>query len=547
MTVDGSSRKRLAAVGASNGALTSWKPTTDARVTSLALQADGSSVYLGGFFDKVNGSTRRGVARVGANGGLRSFRNDVENREVFDIVLADKLYVASGGGGGKAWALNTSSGNKVWSVKTDGDVQAVGFLDGHAYFGGHFDWTRARSQRRLIKVTKSGNVTSWLPTFNSGPSVWAVTGKSGTLYAGGEFTRVNNKSALRFVAFGEGGSSGGGDGASLIASGATWRYLDNGSNQGTAWRNQGFNDSGWKSGRAELGYGDTQTTTVNSGSPHHITTYFRRTFNAPSASVYTLDLGLVRDDGTVVYVNGVEIARSNMPSGAIGHTTLASSTIAGSAESRFNSFSKSGVHLAASGNVVAVEIHQVTRASSDISFNLRLEGAVTGPGPGQVDLIAAGATWKYLDNGSNQGTAWRNQGFNDSGWKSGRAELGYGDTQTTTVNSGSPHHITTYFRRTFNAPSAGVYTLDLGLLRDDGAVVYLNGVEIARSNMPSGSIGHTTRASSIISGSAEKTFNSSTIPGVTLAATGNVLAVELHQHAPASSDISFNLRLKGTP
>ena len=204
MTVDGSSRKRLAAVGASNGALTSWKPTTDARVTSLALQADGSSVYLGGFFDKVNGSTRRGVARVGANGGLRSFRNDVENREVFDIVLADKLYVASGGGGGKAWALNTSSGNKVWSVKTDGDVQAVGFLDGHAYFGGHFDWTRARSQRRLIKVTKSGNVTSWLPTFNSGPGVWAVTGKSGTLYAGGEFTRVNNKSALRFVAFGEG-------------------------------------------------------------------------------------------------------------------------------------------------------------------------------------------------------------------------------------------------------------------------------------------------------------------------------------------------------
>src|SRR5687767_9904937 len=44
-----------------------------------------------------------------------------------------------------------------------------------------------------------------------------------------------------------------------------------------------------------------------------------------------------------------------------------------------------------------------------------------------VELIAARSVWKYLDNGSDQGTAWRAPGFDDSDWESGPAELGYGD------------------------------------------------------------------------------------------------------------------------
>ena len=36
-------------------------------------------------------------------------------------------------------------------------------------------------------------------------------------------------------------------------------------------------------------------------------------------------------------------------------------------------------------------------------------------------LVPAGATWKYLDNGSDQGTAWRATSFNDSTWPSGPA------------------------------------------------------------------------------------------------------------------------------
>ena len=103
-------------------------------------------------------------------------------------------------------------------------------------------------------------------------------------------------------------------------------------------------------------------------------------------------------------------------------------------------------------------------------------------------FIPLGATWKYLDDGSDQGTAWRSPAFNDSAWNSGPAELGYGDGDEQTVINGGPagdRLITTYFRKTFNvADPAGFSFLKLRLMRDDGAVVYLNGTEIRRGNLP---------------------------------------------------------------
>ena len=58
------------------------------------------------------------------------------------------------------------------------------------------------------------------------------------------------------------------------------------------------------------------------------------------------------------------------------------------------------------------------------------------PSPMQAQqsvLVPAGALWKYLDTGADQGTAWRTPAFNDSGWKTGAAELGYGDGDEATL------------------------------------------------------------------------------------------------------------------
>ncbi len=86
-------------------------------------------------------------------------------------------------------------------------------------------------------------------------------------------------------------------------------------------------------------------------------------------------------------------------------------------------------------------------------------------------LVPAGATWKYLDNGADQGTAWRAPAFNDSTWSSGPAQLGYGDGDEATTLGFGPNsnskYITTYFRHSFNVSNASLFNgLTLRLLRD---------------------------------------------------------------------------------
>ena len=111
----------------------------------------------------------------------------------------------------------------------------------------------------------------------------------------------------------------------LVAYGASWKYLDNGTNQGTAWRGTSFNDGTWASGNAQLGYGDGDEATVVSYGPNasnkYITTYFRKTITIADASILTSISGNVkRDDGIAIYVNGTEVYRNNLAAGAAYNT-----------------------------------------------------------------------------------------------------------------------------------------------------------------------------------------------------------------------------------
>ena len=166
-----------------------------------------------------------------------------------------------------------------------------------------------------------------------------------------------------------------------------------------------------------------------------------------------------------------------------------------------------------------------------------------------AQLIPAGATWKYLDDGSDQGSAWQTPGFNDSSWLAGPAHLGYGDGDEETVLSFGPNasnkYITTYFRHEFSvANPANIVDLTLKLLDDDGSVVYLNGIEVLRNNMPTGNVNYLTPAAGAV-GPRENHFDYfSLAPSLLLAGT-NILAVELHQSSGTSSDISFDLELLG--
>lgn len=162
---------------------------------------------------------------------------------------------------------------------------------------------------------------------------------------------------------------------------------------------------------------------------------------------------------------------------------------------------------------------------------------------------AEAAIWKFKDDGSDQSTQWRYPTFDDSVWAAGPSELGYGDSQQTTVSYGpnsSAKYPTTYFRHTFNVPNPSAYQgLTVNLLVDDGAVVYLNGTEIIRRNLPLTAVNYRTYALAAVDAAAETTFYPYNVSATLLQAGDNVIAVEVHQASASSSDISFDLSVTG--
>ncbi len=176
---------------------------------------------------------------------------------------------------------------------------------------------------------------------------------------------------------------------------------------------------------------------------------------------------------------------------------------------------------------------------------------LTAPLITTYEAISASHVWRYLDDGSDEGSAWRDAGFADDGWAAGTGQFGYGDGDEMTVVADGPdqdRHITTYFRTDFDvANAAAVMSLELNVIRDDGVVVYLNGVEVLRDNLPTGPIEAATLAVDGISGSAEDDWLTAVIPATALVDGTNVMAVEIHQKHRTSSDISFHLTLTVNP
>jgi parallel beta-helix repeat protein len=156
------------------------------------------------------------------------------------------------------------------------------------------------------------------------------------------------------------------------------------------------------------------------------------------------------------------------------------------------------------------------------------------------------STWKYRDEALAPPADWNSPNYDDRNWTQGKAEFGYGDgDEATTLQYGNdPNNktITYYFRQNFHIDTiSNIVNLFFRFKADDGAVIYVNGKEIYRFNVPSQptKIEFNTLASSNISGTAENEFRSIEIPKTTLQSGENLIAVEVHQVNPSSSDISF--------
>src|SRR6185295_16969987 len=95
--------------------------------------------------------------------------------------------------------------------------------------------------------------------------------------------------------------------------------------------------------------------------------------------------------------------------------------------------------------LAAARTYYFVLQTRDAAGNLSpLSNVATGmtpsaPGTNFAILVASNAVWKYLDNGSDQGTAWTALNFDDSAWASGPAQIGYGNpTRDVTIASYGP-------------------------------------------------------------------------------------------------------------
>ena len=333
----------------------------------------------------------------------------------------------------------------------------------------------------------------------------------------------------------------------LLPAGSSWRYLDGWALPEGDWTALAYDDSGWSSGAAPLGYGEeglaSELSYGDDSADKPITAWFRTRFDVQRAAAWdSLQLALRRDDGALVYVNGTEALRSNMPEGQTGASTTASVRTGGKDETAFFSYELDPALLRDGENQLAVEVHQFSADSSDLVLDLELSGSFGVP------LVASGASWRFWDQAEAPVGDWTASEFDHTDWATGSSPLGYGNGDEATVigygGDDNQRHITTWFRHSFQADQSYQHLL-LRLARDDGAAVYLNGTEVLRSNLPTGELSSDTVAAGGVDQWFEEAFLESMVDASLLEKGWNMLAVEVHQSSAASSDLRMDLELLG--
>jgi outer membrane protein assembly factor BamB len=217
--VDGRSARNLAAFRLSDGTTdTAFNGDADGQVKALTVA--GSRLYVGGAFKRVNGAagTARLTALRLADGQVDTgFRPATPYLAFAVTVTPDRVYAALGGPGGRVAAYRPD-GSLDWSTVTDGDIQAIAYLGGAVYAGGHFTvacprpstsataWCPAtlRSQPKLMALdAATGWLLGWNPRSNGkwGVLTMNANARLGTIAVGGEFTAFGGISRPHFAQF----------------------------------------------------------------------------------------------------------------------------------------------------------------------------------------------------------------------------------------------------------------------------------------------------------------------------------------------------------
>jgi len=330
----------------------------------------------------------------------------------------------------------------------------------------------------------------------------------------------------------------------LLSTDAIWKYEASGTDLGTAWRQPVYADAGWSSGKCWL-----YTGSITNGETRSLPTLFN-TGTSTNGNVlppgaldphYTITVAAQGPINTnaIVMANNTAWLADDTTSSWIGVNSDGNATVNQGGYRYRTTFDLSGF----APSTVSVSF---SMAADDQCTNVFLNGAPLGfsfTGFTAYSPVfnlpnAQLATTNTLEfRAVNGGTSPNPHGFRANFTSSGRFIM---------TNTFLPAGPATYYLRNafvFGGDPANT-ALHINAIVDDGAVFYLNGVEVYRVNMPAGDVTYATPASSTVTSPAYTGF---LIPAASLIHGTNVLAVEVHQAAGDTSDLLFGAELLATP
>lgn len=534
------------------------------RVNVVATNRRGTRVYLGGYFTTVNGAPAAHFATVDAGtGALASVPQGLETTPsngdppaVFDIV-ATKRRVFVAGEFHHLHILDARTGRRTYSYVSagfGGDYQAIRLTGGVLWLGGHFHGsevplviddtvpTRFRAFLKYVLRQPGLGQVQWavphdpatghrldgfVPRLEMSEGVWDIErSRSGMLWLAGDARRSQGRSVGGFAVF---RLSTPDDEVDLAAG-----------------------ERASQSSTARCCGSDKRTGEARRAVDAKTAANFHETSSSLTALEadpwWQVDLGTSRqiDRLRVWPMTAFGALGASEPFPVPELRVFVSNRRFGSRDTVAEAAAMPGVQqhvITAVEDTGFVELPVDRRGRyirvfgvGEVQLGLAEVEAIAG----DPTLIATRATWQLTTE--DPGSGWETAAFDHSTWTSGLAPIGR--EEPTEVNTQIPPGANTaYFFTEFTAADTATGTFELDLVRDDGAAVYLNGIEVARVNLPEGTLDHATAALEAISGDTERVAVTITVPAGVLVDGTNVVGVRLH-NAAGSEDLRFSLRLR---
>lgn len=589
--------------------ISSFRPTFDQQVRSLATLPDGR-IVVGGMFSRANGQPASGIVALDPVTGATSpsWSVQIENRITGGVVavrsmkvVGDYLYLGgnfthfkSADQNGWTYMRNLArvsvkdgTPSAGWNPELNGSVLDVDANadDSQVYAAGFFTAAaNGVTARRAVAVPTAGTGAlanpAWNPTWSSSNDYQqAIASTPGRIWVGGSEHSLFSFSPTTFARLSTSINDAHGDMQAIgVDGGVVYAgcHCDANSNTysgATTWPlgNSTFTEAdtmNW------IGAFDASTGARIPGFTPHMT----MRGGAGVWAITTDSNGRLWVGGDLVIASSARAAKD--PSGGFARFSPRDVTPPDSPTSlRVLSQDSASVTLgwgaSSDPSGVRYEILRDDRpiaATTATSITVPLDGdsryfvrAIDGAGnvsastpalPVQkvsvTELVASDATWKWWYQSTPVGADWAQPSFDDSGWKSGGAVLGWGTgsvvTGIDTFATTQDRPLTAYFRRTVTiADPSTLGSVKLTAVANDGAAIYVNGVEVARQNLPSGPLTSSTYA---VTARREAVAKADPIvvdvPLGLLKPGANVIAAETHVNYRATPDVTFELQALAT-